>query len=60
MEGMFPCILFLRSCFKEEGNEARKSNESGEKRIYCNILKNLLTMSLPSILNKREKTLATS
>ena len=60
MESIFLRIWFSRSCFNEEGNEGRNSNESCKIRIYCNILKNLPTMSLPSILNKREKTKATS
>ena len=60
MEGKLLCNLFLRFSCNEEGKEGRISNESGKRRIYCNILKHLLTMSNPSILNKREKTLATS
>ena len=60
MEGMLLCILFSRSCYNEEGNEGRNSNESGEIGRSCNIPKDLLTMSSPSILNKRKKTTATS
>ena len=60
MQGKLLCILFLRFSCNEEGNKGRILNESGKRRIYCNILKHLLTMSNPSILNKREKTLATS
>ena len=60
MQGKLLCIFFLRFSCDEEGKEGRICNESGKRRIYCNILKHLLTMSNPSILNKREKTLATS
>ena len=60
MEGTFLCILFSRSYYNEQGNESSNSNESGKIRRYCNILKNLLTKSKPSILNKREKAPATS
>ena len=49
-----------RSCYNEEGNEGRNSNESGKIRRYCNIPKDLLTISSTSILNKREKAPATS
>ena len=58
MEGTFLSISFSRSYYNEEGNEGRNSNESGKIRRYCNIPKDLLTMSSPSILNKREKTTA--
>ena len=60
MESMFLYISFSISYFNEEGNKGRNSNESGQIRICCNILKHLLTMSLSQISNKREKTPATS
>ena len=60
MQGNFLLILFSRFSYNEEGNEGRNSNESGKIRIYSDILKNLLTMPSPSILNKGEKTPATS
>ena len=60
MQGKFICIFFSRFSSNEEGNEGRNSNESGKIKIYCTILKTLLTMSSPSILNEREKTLLTS
>ena len=60
MQGKFLCILFLRFSYNQEGNEGRNLNKFGKIRIYCDILKNLLTMSSPSILNKREQTPATS
>ena len=60
MQGNFLLILFSRFSYNEEGNEGRNSNESGKIRTYSDILKNLLTMPSPSILNKGEKTPATS
>ena len=60
MQAKFLWILFSKFSLKEEGNKGGNLNESGKIRIYSDILKNLLTMSSPSILNKREKTPATS
>ena len=60
MQGNFLLILFSRFSYNEKGNEGRNSNESCKIRIYSDILKNLLMMSSPSILNEREKTPATS
>ena len=60
MQGNFLSILFSRFYYNQERNEGRNSNESGKIRIYSDILKNLLMMSSPSILNKREKTPATN
>ena len=60
MQGMFLWISFSRSCLNEEGYQGRNSNKSSKIRIYCNIVKHLVTLSLPLILNKREKTPATS
>ena len=60
MQGKLLCILFLRFSCNEQGNEGRISNDSDKRGIYCNILKHLLTMSYPSILNQREKTLPMS
>ena len=60
MQGNFLLIFFSRFSYNEGGNEGRNSNESGKTRIYSELLKNLLTMSWPSILNKGEKTPATS
>ena len=61
MQVKFLSIFFSRFSSNEKGNAGWNSNESGKIRIYCTIvLKTLLTISSPSILNEREKTLATS
>ena len=61
MQGKFLCIFFSRFSSNEEGNAGWNSNESGKIRIYCTIiLKTLLTMSSPSILNERGKTLTSA
>ena len=61
MQGKFLCIFFSRFSSNEEGNAGWNSNESGKRRIYSTIiLKTLITISSPSIINEREKTLATS